>query len=310
MKTLLRIGIPTFNRSANLIRQLNFFTNEVDDNVLSKIDFVVYNNSSLDDTKEILSKYSENYKWIKYVNNSENIGLVGNVNKIFIESESTYSWAVGDDDLLETGILKKVLKILEDEEKLQWLFLNHDAFDERTDKSMMSSSINFKGGFFTNGKEAICKVFNDSGTTPMFITACVFKTSSIKEIISLKYNNSLVDPLEYSFYCASKGPIFINENILIHNKWGTTSWSKESKNVLYFGVFSVLKNLKTYGYSNRQIRTLMRKNLRINIRNQIVGVLKGEKYSYALFKYYNIEIFEELLCFFYKTLKEKISVQN
>jgi hypothetical protein len=310
METLLRIGIPTFNRSKSLIRQLDFFVNEVDNNILSKIDFVVYNNASLDDTKKILSEYAENYKWIKYVNNPVNIGLVGNVNKVFNQSESIYSWAVGDDDILVDGILKKVIKNLEDNEKLQWLFLNHDAFEGRTGKSLMDSAILFKGGYFTKGRDAICSVFRDSGTTPMFITACVFKTNTVKQIIKIKSDNSLVDPLDYSFYCASRGPVFIDENVLIHNNWGTTSWSKESKNVLFYGVFSVLENLKAYDYSNHQIRILMCKNLELNIGNHLKGVLKGEKYSYALFKYYNVKIFKVICRFIWDRLQQKANEEN
>jgi len=295
MNKILRIAIPTYNRSESLIKQLTFFSNEITSITSSEIDIFVYNNASTDDTKEKLLDYTKLNSWVNCVHNKNNLGLVGNINKILESSEAFYTWVVGDDDDIEPGILKKILKVLDDNTKLKWLFINHNAYDEKTKEIKMISAINkSQKGFYSDGKQAITDIFTFSRTTPMFITACIFNTKTVKEIINNKVDNNLVDPLEYSFYCASKGGVFIFDEIFIHNKWGTTSWSSQVIEVMYKGVFSVLVSLKEYGYTKKQVNLMTKENLKFNLRIHLSRLFRFEILALDLLRFYDFKMLKKV----------------
>jgi hypothetical protein len=306
MRPLLRVAIPTFNRLEKLKKQIDFFKTEIEREnfLLNQIEFIVYDNASTDGTSKFLYKLNEKNKWLKYVVNNENIGLVGNVNKIFLESNAVFTWAVGDDDQLEQSILSKVILALSKHDETNWLFINHDAHNETTKLKTLLKATDIEEGIYSDGKEIITKIFLHSETTPMFITACIYKTESIVEIVAIKDSVSLVNPLEYSFYCASKGFVYIIDEILIHNKWGDSSWKAEERNVMYFGVFSVLFNLENFNYSKEQIIRLIRVNLKSNIVTHLKFVFKGNKLSLKLLGYFNNELFVLLLKVIFQRIKK------
>lgn len=276
MKKLLRIVIPTFNRDKKLENQLNFFKSEFDQcqTLLDDVEFYVYDNASTDKTREILEKYSNNYKWLNYKINDKNIGLVGNINKLNLESITLFTWAIGDDDKLEKGILVEVLQILKKNNDIKWLFINHDAFDASTLKIELTSAFINPGGYYINGKQVITDIFLHSRTTPMFISACIYNTQSILEIIKQVNSNNLENPLRYSFYAASNGPVYLIDKILIHNKWGDSSWRNKMYEVMFEGVFSVLFDLKKYGYDKKQINLMIDENFKFNKKNYFSGLLR------------------------------------
>lgn len=294
-KPLLTIAIPTYNRCQNVIKQLYFFKKELNTEILSKVEFVIYNNASTDNTEIELDEFSRKNNWVNYTTNIENLGLVGNVNKALLESKSLFTWVVGDDDNLVTGILKEVIQILEKNLNISWLFLNHDAFEDSSNRILMSTAFNVEEGLYEDGKKAICEVFLASGTTPMFITACIYKSEVVRKIVQQKNSNNLVNPLEYSFYSASKGPVYLFKEVLIHNRWGTSSWSDESEKIMYYGVFNVFNNLKLYSYDLIDVKKLRQINLQRHLPSQLKNLLKDKGFSLSLFKLYNTAILATLI---------------
>jgi hypothetical protein len=307
MAKLLKIAIPTYNREEKLIQQLDFFKLEFERDIylLNYVEFFVYDNSSTYDCRKLLYDYSKNNSWLNYEINKKNIGLVGNLNKIYLKSEALFTWAVGDDDNLVKGITNKIINCLDNNRDISFLFINHNAIDENTNIIKLDSAINLSSGKYINGKDILTKIFLFSKTTPMFISACVYDTKSIKEIINKKKSTYLVNPLEYSFYCSAKGPIYIIRDILIHNKWGNSSWKKEEINVMYYGVFNVLLSLKKYGYSNDQVSIMIREYLKSNLLMQFSKALKTDKLSIILIKYYNFNIIKHLFLVTYNRIKSK-----
>ena len=113
-KKLLSILIPTYNRASYLDNCLNSIFSQLDEELKNKIEIIVSNNASTDNTEEIMKKYSQNMDVdYKYSSNLENLGFDGNFYKLHNEASSLFCWILGDNEYLEKRSLKKIIEILE-----------------------------------------------------------------------------------------------------------------------------------------------------------------------------------------------------
>lgn len=125
---LLTIAIPTYNRAGFLDTCLDHIARQIDADA-GLLEVLVSNNSSTDNTKEIVDKYVAMGVPIKYVENSENIGGERNVIQCFSQAGGRYLLIIGDDDLLLAGSLKKILQVLTRDE-YGMVFLNSYGFTD------------------------------------------------------------------------------------------------------------------------------------------------------------------------------------
>jgi glycosyltransferase involved in cell wall biosynthesis len=97
MISLLTIAIPTYNRGYILEKTLLNLQNILDLNntYRSCVEVLISNNGSIDNTKEILSKYS-----FKYFNQNKNIGYDENILFLYKQANSEYILFLSDDDIL------------------------------------------------------------------------------------------------------------------------------------------------------------------------------------------------------------------
>lgn len=123
MNPLLSICIPTYNRHESLKLLLELICEQIRFN--SKVELVVSDNNSNDDTQKVLEKYSEIDNIRIYKNNS-NIGAVGNILKLTqVLAKGEYIWVIGDDDLLMPGAIDKLVKLIEANRHIGYFFVNH-----------------------------------------------------------------------------------------------------------------------------------------------------------------------------------------
>ena len=87
------IVIPTFNRADALDYSL-----EVHIPILREygIGLHVFDNSSTDDTEQIVSKWMREYQYLSYYKNETNIGAVANVERALRHPNTDYVWMIGD----------------------------------------------------------------------------------------------------------------------------------------------------------------------------------------------------------------------
>jgi abequosyltransferase len=112
---LFTIAIPTYNRASyldvclsNIVRQLSGYE--------SRIELIVSNNCSTDDTDAVVKRYLEQGVAINYVRNSENIGVDRNFLQCFNLARGKYVVIFGDDDVFLEGSLEAIMKLLQDDE--------------------------------------------------------------------------------------------------------------------------------------------------------------------------------------------------
>lgn len=117
---LLTISIPTYNRADKLARLLEILNDELKSfEYKNLIGIYISNNASTDNTKNIITKYSEKFKISKidfsYINQPINIGMGGNFIYTFENPKSNYIWWFSDDDILIPGFIPKIVSILKNE---------------------------------------------------------------------------------------------------------------------------------------------------------------------------------------------------
>lgn len=135
MSVILSICIPSYNRAhciSNLLQSIVEQYNE-------KVEVVICDNGSLDETEKVVHSWQERYPRIVYEKFIKNVGP----DRCFLRSvemgSGIFCWLMGDDDIIEPGGLKKVLESLED--SLTGITVNRAAYDSSLQKRWMESSL-------------------------------------------------------------------------------------------------------------------------------------------------------------------------
>ncbi len=139
---ILSIFIPTYNRGKlleplleNLISQIN----EVKD----QVELVISNNSSKDNTDEIVRKFKSK-PFVKYNLNERNLGGFKN---IVLSSElctGEYTLIIGDDDFIIKGKLAKVVEILKNNLDTDYFFLNYALVPIKHRNDILINKIDYR----------------------------------------------------------------------------------------------------------------------------------------------------------------------
>ena len=112
-RPLLTIAVPTFNRARYLDQFLSVLFGQVREE--PRIELIVSDNDSPDDTPAVVQRYQDRGLPIRYVRNRENIGPDGNILQSFELATGKYVWVVGDDDVIEPGGIARILYLLTSE---------------------------------------------------------------------------------------------------------------------------------------------------------------------------------------------------
>ncbi|RWY48079.1 glycosyltransferase family 2 protein [Mucilaginibacter gilvus] len=116
VKPLLTIAIPTYNRAQLLGQCLDALLAQLSDEIAPRIEFIVYDNCSADNTTAVVEKYIAGGHKIAYFKNAENIGADGNIAACFTKASGKYVWVFSDDDFLLPGYLKFIINLLDKED--------------------------------------------------------------------------------------------------------------------------------------------------------------------------------------------------
>lgn len=111
---ILTISIPSWNRAALLKELIDQLVKQILDYKLEdKIEILVSDNGSEDNTQNVMSELSGKNNFISYNRNSTNIGASGNVLKSMGLAEGKFVLFLGDDDRINKNCLTELLKFLE-----------------------------------------------------------------------------------------------------------------------------------------------------------------------------------------------------
>lgn len=123
-KKLLSICVPTFNRADKFEISLLAILKQVG-RYEDKIEVIVSDNASTDNTQDLLSRFKKEYPFLKFYRNLENMGFNLNIFKLSDEYASgKYFWLLGDDDVIDSNAVDVVINILANRESISFLGLN------------------------------------------------------------------------------------------------------------------------------------------------------------------------------------------
>lgn len=225
---LLTIGIPTFNRCAKALRQLQVVLAGCRE-LRDLVEVIISDNASTDRTWDELHAlpYEAN---LRLHRNGVNEGLVGNLRTLIGLATGRYIWLIGDDDRLLPGAIDEVITVLRgDDAPPGCLFLDHYAVDQGG-RVAMERALPLGAD---RSRMDLIDVFSFSGTTMMFITACVYHRETLLSVMAEDRSDPvrLTAPLHWSFACGAHGRTRFVPRFCIENHWGETSWSGSRNHV-------------------------------------------------------------------------------
>ena len=110
---ILTIGIPTWNRSGKLKQLLGNLVAHCPIDAAAKIEVIVSDNASVDDTEEIVASIAAAATFpIRYRRNDRNLGAVLNVLETLKAARGRYWAFYGDDDEITCENLPEILRLL------------------------------------------------------------------------------------------------------------------------------------------------------------------------------------------------------
>ena len=124
---LLTIAIPTYNGANTISNMLEILLPQCDE----RVEILISDNASTDNTKLIIDKYIEKYENIIYVRNAKNIGPDSNYLQCMEMSKGKYTLLLSDDDILIEEKLCIILDFLQNNEDMSLVYLNAKGFHEK-----------------------------------------------------------------------------------------------------------------------------------------------------------------------------------
>ena len=110
---------------------------QVDSLKLGVVEVIVSDNSSSDETQEYLQELLLKHACLTVHRNEKNIGAEGNFYNLPAYAKGKYLWMLGDDDVVSSGALDKVLPLLQ--EGPDYIALNFRSSDENLEKEGVKS---------------------------------------------------------------------------------------------------------------------------------------------------------------------------
>lgn len=156
------ICIPTYNRAASLENCLNSIAT-ASKNHLERFEVCISDNGSIDGTNDVVGRAKE-YFDISYHKNETNLGIPRNFLKVVSMAKAEFIWLIGDDDLLLPDTFDRLLPLLDENEAIDFFYLNSFHVDSSFIKSKSHP-------FDTRSLPSTMEPFSkktDSGKLPFF----------------------------------------------------------------------------------------------------------------------------------------------
>lgn len=180
MKSL-SICIPVYNREEYIEETLDSIITQIDEEIESKVEICISDNSSTDSTGEICQKYLKEYSYINYKRNSENMGADKNYYNSINMANGNYCWLLGSDDTLEKDSLRHIISEINKKENISVFYLNNYDCDINLEKIRVRKQPvkdEFQDKIYTNAYECVKEI----GAMFGYISALILKKSSWNEV--------------------------------------------------------------------------------------------------------------------------------
>jgi abequosyltransferase len=254
-RPFLSVIVPTYNRAAELDRQLGWLHRELTELEVSW-ELRVHDNCSTDDTPAVVARWREAFGPDVFhdVRHPENILGIPNYISALECAEGTWTWSIGDDDVLHDGTTREIVDRLLEQPDLTLLFLDFCGIDGETgavtkehffDPEVKGRIDAGSWGFLAHSRHEIGSVIS--------ITAIVYDTDLAREALGA-WQGPLDNWALIAFvtgYAAARGPIYVTPEVRMDCVIGVSHWQREPNRWLrnlYHDMPRVFLQLAHQGY--------------------------------------------------------------
>ena len=140
---LISVCIPTFNRAKCLKDCLDDIVIQFkDEEVAKKVEVVILDNISKDNTEKIVDEFAQKYSNIKYHKDTKDRNIAGGQIKVGGLGTGEYIWFFSDDDKFTIDAFKTLIRALENKD-YGAIFCNTSSFSANKSENIISEN-NFK----------------------------------------------------------------------------------------------------------------------------------------------------------------------
>lgn len=304
---LLSICIPTYNRADKIKISLLAILKQVD-KYQNKIEVIISDNASTDNTQDILNEFKKEYPFMKIFRNEKNLGFNLNIFKLSDNyAIGKYFWLIGDDDVIDFGAVDLILSILENNKSISFLGLNFRIMP-------LKAILEFKKTGFENynvGSIKMSTLINNQcrpeNLLATFMSCNIVLLDKFKNYDKSKFSNNSWDDYKSLFphthiitsiISPIDDVIYIEEplmSVILNEK----DWDDKLALINVFYIIDVYKNYIKSGFNQIDIRKAKRVIINSGLGTLINPKVKF-KYKLNFLKFVLIDLY------FYKLIIKKL----
>jgi glycosyltransferase involved in cell wall biosynthesis len=247
----LTIAIPTYNGEATIRGALDSVVSQIEDGV----EIVISDNASTDKTAKIIREYQLKYFNLHYFCNNENLGFDLNVDMAVRKSEGEYVWLLGDDDEIAPGGIKKVLKVLQNNNSLAAIYVNFSSFNREAGKRIVERCLPIWNDIFCDNSDQFLSTVT---VWPGFLSSNIVRRSLWLQVNNRRYigtgllhYGTLLSILPgHSAYCIAD-PYVVNKSFKASTKEGNKGGVALK---ITLKLFDIIHELPRGPYSEKSIK--------------------------------------------------------
>lgn len=240
MKQGLSICIPTYNGAETILATLDSLFAEID--TLSAehqklVEIVICDDCSIDNTIEVINEAYGQRTELKVIENTQNLGMDLNFEKVARESTLEYTWYFGQDDLLFSGTMQKVFDYIEVYAP-NLLALNYHQVDK--DHEVIEASVMGKRYFGSENfderdhfyYERGSDYFKDFNSAPSFLPATIFKRIYWENFDPTPYYGTAYVQLACILENLDQGKLLVTTEVFVNGLIPDDGWQNNGNALL------------------------------------------------------------------------------
>lgn len=294
----LSICIPTYNRRSKALLQFDRVVSQLLEFSSEEIELIISDNASSDDTYHHLLLAASKYPQLSISIQQQvtNLGLVGNLYYLYLNSKGDFVWFISDDDILLTDSIKRVYRLLELKKKFYLLNFNVES---------NGKLVTFQ--YFTKCDSYFDLITDQSWGGLGLLSIQIIDRLSFKAIYEDNIQaKNLCQPVAVSMFGLFHLDGYVDfDNIYVTHHQGDYSWQNESLKVFSIYLFDSIISLIKYGVKpTLQIKILQTFSKTIFFPNALIRYIIKHRDFNLLFRLFKNQIGFKILKNMHKVIAE------
>lgn len=222
---MLTIAIPTFNRAAQLDRQLGWLAAAVVGHE-REVELVVSDNCSTDATAEVTARWQAvlGPRLLEVRRQPENVGAIRNIRDCLVRARQRHVWVVGDDDVMSPTAVTAVLERLGRSPDLALLNLGFSSRSVVTGELLFARCYDVDGERVrTDGATVFTDLLAHDYGGVALTSAQVYRSDLVRAAVETwtGREDNLVVQIFWGAACAAAGDVQVTEEVWLECSAGT-----------------------------------------------------------------------------------------